>query len=367
MRLRRGSGRGLAGMPRRRLIASGAGEPVTLYRPLLGVRRSATQSYAAAHDLPVSQDPSNEDEKFERVRVRALLAALEQQDVLTVEALCRTAGEVTSFSAMSDSEAGEATADGAMICSGDSALDAAVFAVGGRAQPLPGTGERSKAAQQASGEGEEDLEPLTLSLSPEPGRGDASGKRVLGGAIVEKSEGRWIIYREPAALLGRKDLSPRPPVHGGTGASEARRGGEDGVKSPPSTSGMSVPPQAGGQGSSYGGGFEPIPVSPGEKCLYDRRFIVHVPHRIQENTVLRPLGALMPRDIAVSTLDRMRISTLPCLSSGDRLTHLPAAVKDFVGEALAGWKQAGPFLDKVGTFEAVSLLEERFSGRVIRF
>lgn len=46
-------------------------------RPLLGVRRAALRRYAAAAGLPVLEDPSNDDPRMLRNRVRALVPALE--------------------------------------------------------------------------------------------------------------------------------------------------------------------------------------------------------------------------------------------------------------------------------------------------
>ncbi|WP_370335793.1 tRNA lysidine(34) synthetase TilS [Parvularcula marina] len=318
MRLRRGSGRGLAGMPETRLIAGGAGEPVTLYRPLLGVRRAETQSYAEEHDLPVSHDPSNEDDRFERVRIRALLAALEQQDLLTVEALCRTSNRVRYIAAMVlgsqlDDELGSYEHEEPLFEGPYCAPDGAVLSRTGvvvaeviRRMIFAASGQFDRTPYET--------------YAP-------SEKATLEGTTFipdhfEFERNMPIAIREPAALLGRAD-----------GA----------------------------------GGFEPIAVKAGEKHLYDRRFIVHVPESIAEDTVIKPLGAHLPRDIATSTLDRQRISTLPCLTRGDALSHIPAACQDFIAAALSGWKQAEAFLDNVGTFKADSLLEERFSGRVIRF
>jgi hypothetical protein len=155
-----------------------------------------------------------------------------------------------------------------------------------------------------------------------------SGGVTKGGCIVcEDAQYDLLIYREPAALLGRAD-----------GA----------------------------------GGFDPVPVAPGETHLYDRRFIVRVPADLDAGmgvpqTQLLPLGTLLPRDIATSTLDRQRISTLPCLARDGRLTHLPATCDGFVRKALSAWSGAAEFLSSVGLCEAESLLEERFTGRVIRF
>lgn len=335
MRLRRGSGRGLAGMPETRLIAGGAGEPVTLYRPLLEVRRAETFAYADAHDLPVSHDPSNEDDKFERVRVRALLVALEQQDLLTVEALCRTANEVDKLARDQVDGAYEYEwSEFNLITDKKGYLD----------DPLSSTESWSGGitlfnsllrkslgytffARTVSALGERDVTAKELTIPV--------FSTTISGVTITRVSGRakdshghvyeedlFSVHREPAALLGRAD-----------GA----------------------------------GGFEPIPVKPGEKHLYDRRFIVHVPDAVQEDTVLRPLGALLPRDIATSTLDRQRVSTLPCLSHGDRLTHQPGHCVEFIHKALSGWKQAEDFLNGIEIFEAESLLEERFTGRVIRF
>jgi tRNA(Ile)-lysidine synthase len=70
MRLQRGTGlKGLAGIPE---IATENG--ITIIRPLLSERRAALRAYCKKHKLPFSDDPSNENEIFERVRVRKILA-----------------------------------------------------------------------------------------------------------------------------------------------------------------------------------------------------------------------------------------------------------------------------------------------------
>ena len=68
MRLNRGSGvRGLAGM---RLVAPIPGGKGRLLRPLLAWRRSDLEEICRKAELTPSDDPSNADEQFERVRVR---------------------------------------------------------------------------------------------------------------------------------------------------------------------------------------------------------------------------------------------------------------------------------------------------------
>lgn len=68
MRLTRGSGvRGLAAM-RPRAVAPGA--HVRLARPLLGWRHAELEAICAEAGIEPARDPSNEDDRFERVRVR---------------------------------------------------------------------------------------------------------------------------------------------------------------------------------------------------------------------------------------------------------------------------------------------------------
>lgn len=78
MRLARGSGvKGLAGM-RPRSVSPGA--HVRLLRPLLGWRRAELEQVCAAAGVSPAADPSNQDERFERVRVRRSIAALDWLD-----------------------------------------------------------------------------------------------------------------------------------------------------------------------------------------------------------------------------------------------------------------------------------------------
>lgn len=78
MRLARGSGvRGLAGM-RPRSVSPGA--HVRLLRPLLGWRRAELEDICEEAGLTPAADPSNQDVRFERVRVRRALAELDWLD-----------------------------------------------------------------------------------------------------------------------------------------------------------------------------------------------------------------------------------------------------------------------------------------------
>lgn len=84
MRLARGAGvRGLAGM---RKIARLPGGDIPLIRPLLDWRHSELEAVCAASGTDPARDPSNDDEQFERVRMRRALGATDWLDPTAVAA-----------------------------------------------------------------------------------------------------------------------------------------------------------------------------------------------------------------------------------------------------------------------------------------
>lgn len=89
MRLRRGSGvDGLSAMaPRVRR------DGITWWRPLLDLRREELRAILVRRGITWVEDPSNDDTRFERVRVRKALAELEDIG-LTPEALAETAARM---------------------------------------------------------------------------------------------------------------------------------------------------------------------------------------------------------------------------------------------------------------------------------
>jgi tRNA(Ile)-lysidine synthase len=313
MRLRRGAGRGLAGMPSERKIAAGPGELITLHRPLLGFRRAELRAYAEGAGLPFTDDPSNDDERFERVRVRALLAALEQQDLLTVEALCRTSDRLAEDETVFDFWWSDEMTDANLSDGYEADWSTEI----GSWDAFPEL-RRYRLLEELVRIMGDDPQPLVRDLKI------TSTAQVTAGLIVINDERTGLLFREPAALLGRADGTP---------------------------------------------GLAPVLAPPGSRHLYDRRFIVSVPEEAPQGLLLRPLGHLMPRDIATSTLARQRISTLPCLADkGSTLRYLPEQAVEAVTKALAGWKQCDSFLSAMqGTFPAHSLLAERFAGDVIRY
>ncbi len=86
MRLNRGSGvSGLAGVRARGRMP---GSPLPLLRPLLGWRRQELAMIVAMASVKAAQDPSNHDDRFDRVRFRN---ALVQADWLDVPAIAVSA------------------------------------------------------------------------------------------------------------------------------------------------------------------------------------------------------------------------------------------------------------------------------------
>jgi tRNA(Ile)-lysidine synthase len=82
MRLARGAGvRGLGAM---RPVVNTPGAAVALVRPLLGWRRTELEQICADAGVAPATDPSNEDEQFERVRMRKALADIDWLDAKSV-------------------------------------------------------------------------------------------------------------------------------------------------------------------------------------------------------------------------------------------------------------------------------------------
>lgn len=89
MRLARGAGvRGLASM---RAVSRVPGSEIPLIRPLLCWRRSELEQVCIRGGVDPARDPSNEDEQFERIRVRR---ALREADWLDSESLASSAANL---------------------------------------------------------------------------------------------------------------------------------------------------------------------------------------------------------------------------------------------------------------------------------
>lgn len=82
MRLARGAGvRGLSGM---RPVSRAPAGSIAIVRPLLGWRHSELEAVCSAAGLEAVRDPSNEDQQFERVRMRKALSEADWLDSAAV-------------------------------------------------------------------------------------------------------------------------------------------------------------------------------------------------------------------------------------------------------------------------------------------
>lgn len=101
MRLNRGSGvAGLAGV---RAVGRVPGTRLPLLRPLLGWRRAELAEVVAREGLDAAQDPSNDNPRFDRVRIRQAIAGA---DWLDVPAMAEAAANLADADAALDWAAG---------------------------------------------------------------------------------------------------------------------------------------------------------------------------------------------------------------------------------------------------------------------
>ena len=118
MRLGRGSGvDGLTGIPAERTVAS-----VRWIRPLLGFGREELRAYLRSEGIDWIDDPSNEDERFERVKIRHAMATLATLGV-SPEGLADTARRMASAREVLDQATEIAARQVAKPISGDILLD----------------------------------------------------------------------------------------------------------------------------------------------------------------------------------------------------------------------------------------------------
>lgn len=203
MRLARGGGiDALAGMAARAMrpaLAPG----VLLVRPLLAVTRPQILDFLAAAGHPSLKDPSNADPRFERVRVRRLIAAMGAGGV-TVPMLAEAAA---TLAAARDALDGAARAWGALAIAGDGAVALAVPAFARAPEVLRARMLRlalKAAAGEAAAPDAAEAARLAAALCAPGFRGATlSGARALAPA-----GGRVLIVRELAAVAPPQALWP---------------------------------------------------------------------------------------------------------------------------------------------------------------
>lgn len=255
MRLARGSGlHGLAAM-RPRLD-----QPWPVLRPLLDMPRARLVATLEDAGHPWIDDPSNDDPRFERVRLRALMPALAGAG-LTSEAVALAAKRLARADAAIESMSAQALA--ALVVT-----DPAGFL----RMPLDGLAGlpaevRLRTLQAAIGHAGGGGGPADLSDAEAADAWLAAAKAgalTIGGAWLERRRGQLALYREPGRMMS-----------------------------------------------------EPRPVEPGRPVAFDHRFVMLVEEgALRGPLLLRPVGSLMPPPRRPEGLRAVAWATLPCLADG---------------------------------------------------
>jgi tRNA(Ile)-lysidine synthase len=199
MRRAHGSGAtGLAGM-----AAVRAEDGVRLLRPLLPVSRAAIRGWLQARGRGWLEDPSNEQTKFERVRIR---------QSLTTEGSAALLDEARRFGEERD---GLERAAARLLAETGQAHDAGYLSLAlaplmGAAPELQATVLRQLILAVSGGDYAPDLHDLLSSLA-------TPAARSLGGCLVQVLQGRVHVFRELAAID-----APIPALPGWSGSWDNR-------------------------------------------------------------------------------------------------------------------------------------------------
>lgn len=202
MRLGRGSGLdGLAG-----IHAQGAWGGLELLRPFLDIPKSRLVASLEADGIVWLEDPSNDDERFERVHLRKAITQLEQLGI-GADALARSARRLRRASEALEGEAGHFLKSGARLSdAGYCEIDATKFALipdeialRVLSRALRGIGGRVGPPRLAS------LEALLRSV-----RAGGDENMTLGGCLVHFNPGSILVTREGGSSRGPEKMDLRP-------------------------------------------------------------------------------------------------------------------------------------------------------------
>jgi tRNA(Ile)-lysidine synthase len=197
--------RGLAGMaPLAPAPLWPEGRGLRIVRPLLDRRRAELRAWLSTRGLRWIEDPSNEIEAYERVRVRRRLAALEQKGL----ALTRLAALAARLRPLVDSLEGAAAAWLAQAAIEEGAASLRRDAVDGSAAAAYGL-----AALIAAISGADGLPPArrVATLAAASARRDFRGA-TLGGARIAVHRDTLVIRRDAGGVLGRAGVAPAAPL-----------------------------------------------------------------------------------------------------------------------------------------------------------
>ena len=177
------------------------GRGLFVARPLLGVRRADLRAYLRARGVDWIEDPANTNPKFERVRVRARLAALEAAGFDPMRLVAMASRLRTRVDAL-DREAEALIERAATIDLGVAIARAAWVAPALVRQ-------RALAVLMAAASGEGRAPPLsqTADLEPRVMARDYAGGTQSGVQFRATADG-VALARDPGAVLGRADGAP---------------------------------------------------------------------------------------------------------------------------------------------------------------
>lgn len=203
-------GSGIGGL--RAMTARAARGGVTIARPLLGFAKRELIAYCEAEGVAFVRDPSNDDPRYARTRLRALNAALaaEGLDAPALARLARRAGEAEdALTRQTEGAEARLRLIETAACDADALfgepiaivhrlLTAAIAKVGGR---------------QASRVGLEKIETLALALSRTLTARAAFSANVAGAHVRLGAKGALRIEPEPPrrAPTSREAKHPAPP------------------------------------------------------------------------------------------------------------------------------------------------------------
>lgn len=198
MRLARGAGpAGLAAMDDDIEIAAAAGAPVRLARPLLAFSRDDLTATVEEFHQDYLDDPSNEDQQFERVRARRFLAHTVREGILDPAAILRSAQRMGALRQRArDADICALRALGGVFTRwGGAALEVSMLAA--HDDPYSAVAGLIRAVSGA------DHRPDVNDVSRQVRAALERGGAAIGGALLRRAGGRLWVVREPAAILGR--------------------------------------------------------------------------------------------------------------------------------------------------------------------
>jgi tRNA(Ile)-lysidine synthase len=202
-RLARGSGlTGLAGMAHASAVPIGPGAAIFLVRPLLPIPKARLLATLKGAGVEHSEDPSNQDPRFTRPRLRALMPHLAHEG-LDARCLARLAARMRRAEATVEFAVAAARA---ALAPGPWREGEPVIFASEQFDDLPGEVALrllGRAAAHVGNEGPIELGKLedlyqALRTSPAPLR------RTLAGALVTRRGGRLVIERAPPRRSGQK-------------------------------------------------------------------------------------------------------------------------------------------------------------------